>query len=82
MIVHAKGCGFYLLAGLIGCVYQVIISPIQWADKTAQHMAKRLERGIVDGAEEDGGYGDGGAVAGGQYPDLSEVRRHEACYLH
>jgi hypothetical protein len=73
----AKGCGFYLFAALLGCVYQVVISPIRWADKKAQEMAKNVERGILDGAEDDkGGNGDGGAAAG-QYPNLAEARRRE-----
>jgi hypothetical protein len=72
----AKGCGFYLFAALIGCVYQVVISPIKWADKKAQEMAKQVERGILDGAEDDeGGNSDSGAAD--RYPCLAEARRRE-----
>jgi hypothetical protein len=39
---RSKGCGFYLFAALIGCVYQVVISPIQWADRQAQQIATCL----------------------------------------
>jgi hypothetical protein len=57
-------------------VYQVVISPIKWADKKAQEMAKQVERGILDGAEDDeGGDGDGGAPD--RYPSLAETRRRE-----
>jgi hypothetical protein len=42
---RSKGCGLYLFAALIGCVYQVVISPIQWADQKAKEMAKRVEKG-------------------------------------
>jgi hypothetical protein len=57
----------------------VVISPIQWADKKAQEMAKRVQRGILDGAEDNNGNGDGdgGAVAAGQYPNLTNMRRRE-----
>jgi hypothetical protein len=72
----AKGCGFYLFAALVGCVYQVVISPIKRADKKAQEMAKQVERGILDGAEDDeGGNDDNGAAD--RYPSLAEVRRRE-----
>jgi hypothetical protein len=72
----AKGCGFYLFAALVGCVYQVVISPIKWADKKVQEMVKQVERGILDGAEDDeGGNGEGGAAD--RYPSLAEVRRRE-----
>jgi hypothetical protein len=57
-------------------VYQVVISPIKWADKKAQEMAKQVERGILDSAEDgEGGDGNGGADA--RYPDLSGARRRE-----
>jgi hypothetical protein len=72
----AKGCGFYLFAALIGCVYQVVISPIKWADKKAQEMAKEVERGILDGAK-DNQDGDGDGEAAAHYPSLAEARRRE-----
>jgi hypothetical protein len=46
VIGKAKGCGFYLFGAFLGCVYQLIISPLRWADSTAQHMAKRVELGL------------------------------------
>jgi hypothetical protein len=83
VIGKAKGCGFYLLGALFGCVYQVIISPLKWADSAAQSMAKRVELGLIEGAEDDAGGGDGcgggcggGDAASGHYPDLSEARRY------
>jgi hypothetical protein len=77
----AKGCGFYLLGALVGCVYQVIISPLRWADAQAASMAKRVELGLIEGEEDNaGGSGDGGA-ASGHYPDLTEARSRERRYL-
>jgi hypothetical protein len=58
VIGKAKGCGFYLFGALLGCIYQLIISPLRWADSTAQHMAKRVELGLIEGAE-DNAVGDG-----------------------
>jgi hypothetical protein len=87
----AKGCGFYLLGALVGCVYQVIISPLKWADSTAQSTVKRVELGLIEGAEDNagggnGGRGDdcggGGEAANGHYPDLNEARNRERRYLN
>jgi hypothetical protein len=85
VIGKAKGCGFYLLGALVGCVYQVIISPLKWADSQAQSMAKRVELGLIEGAEDNVAGGDGcsgGDAAGGHYPDLSEARNRERRYLN
>jgi hypothetical protein len=93
VIGKAKGCGFYLLGALLGCVYQVIISPLKWADSAAQSMAKRVELGLIEGAEDNAGGGDGGGgcgddcgcggeAANGHYPDLNEARNRERRYLN
>jgi hypothetical protein len=59
VIGKTKGCGFYLLGALVGCVYQVIISPLKWADSAAQSMAKSDELGLIEGAEDNAAGGDG-----------------------
>jgi hypothetical protein len=83
VIGKAKGCGFYLLGALLGCVYQVIISPLKWADSAAQSMAKRVELGLIEGAEDNAAAGDGGGeAANGHYPDLNEDRNRERRYLN
>jgi hypothetical protein len=92
VIGKAKGCGFYLFGALLGCVYQLIISPLKWADSAAQSMAKRVELGLIGGAEDNaGGNGDGGCgddcgghdgAANGHYPDLNEARSRERRYLN
>jgi hypothetical protein len=85
VIGKAKGCGFYLLGALVSCFYQVIISPLKWADSQAQSMAKRVELGlmkeqkITPAAATNCGSGD---AAGGHYPDLSEARNRERRYLN
>jgi hypothetical protein len=92
VIGKAKGCGFYLFGALLGCVHQLIISPLKWADSAAQHMAKRVELGLIEGAEDNaGGGGDSGrgddcgghnGSANGHYPDLNEARNRERRYLN
>jgi hypothetical protein len=83
VIGKAKGYRFYLLGALVGCVYKVIISPLKWADAQAQSMAKSVELGLIEGAEDNAAAatsdGDGGA--GSHYPDLSEARSRERRYL-
>jgi hypothetical protein len=70
VIGKAKGCGIYLLGALVGCVYQVIISPLKWADSAAQSMAKRVELGLIEGAEDNaGGSGCGGDGCGNGWGD-------------
>jgi hypothetical protein len=93
VIGKAKGCGFYLFGAFFGCVYQLIISPLKWADTAAQNMAKRVELGLIEGAEDNagGGGGDGSrgddcgghnGTATGHYPDLHEARSRERRYLN
>jgi hypothetical protein len=93
VIVTGKAKGFYLFGALLGCVYQLIISPLKWADNAAQSMAKRFELGLIEGAEDNaggsdgdgGGGGDcggGGEAANGHYPDLNEARSRERRYLN
>jgi hypothetical protein len=91
VIGKAKGCGFYLFGALLGCVFQLIISPLKWADNAAQSMAMRVELGLIEGAEDNAGGGDGGHggdccghddAANGHYPDLNEARNRERRYLN
>jgi hypothetical protein len=82
VIGKAKGCGFYLFGALLGCVYQLIIGPLKWADSAAQSMAKRVELGLIEGAEDNAGGDGGGDVANGHYPDLNEARNQERRYLN
>jgi hypothetical protein len=93
VIGKAKGCGFYLFGALVGCVYQLIISPLKWADSTAQSMAKRVELGLIERAEDNAGgggvdgcrggdCGGGDEAANGHYPDLNEARNRERRYLN
>jgi hypothetical protein len=49
----------------------VVISPLQWADSTAKHIAEKVERGMVEGAED---------AQGTNYPDLEAARRREETY--
>jgi hypothetical protein len=50
---RAQGCGFWVFGAFLSCAYQLLISPIQWADKKAQDIAQRVERGMLDGAEDE-----------------------------
>jgi hypothetical protein len=68
---RTRGCGYWIMAAFFGCVYQVVISPLQWADNTAKHIAEKVERGLVEGAEDTQGTG---------YPDLEAARRREETY--
>jgi hypothetical protein len=49
----------------------VIISPLQWADSTAKRLAEKVERGMVEGAED---------AQESNYPDLEAARRREETY--
>jgi hypothetical protein len=49
----------------------VVISPLQWADSTAKHIAEKVERGLVEGAED---------AQGTKYPNLEAARRREETY--
>jgi hypothetical protein len=58
---RTRGCGYWVMAAFFGCIFQVIISPLQWADNTAKRLAEKVERGMVEGAED---------AQGNNYPDL------------
>jgi hypothetical protein len=73
-----KGCGFWIFAAFVGCAYQVIISPIQWADRKAQEIAEKIKLGMVDCAEDE--VKDIKEVPDilSTYPSLTELRRIES----
>jgi hypothetical protein len=50
VLVRAKGCGVWVLSGLWGTAYQLVITPIRWADATAEHMAREVEQVMTDEA--------------------------------
>jgi hypothetical protein len=68
---RTKGCGYWIMAAFFGCVYQIVISPLQWADNTARRIAEKVERGMIEGAE------DGYEANENNYPDLEAARRRE-----
>jgi hypothetical protein len=68
---RTKGCGYWIMAAFFGCVYQIVISPLQWADNTARRIAEKVERGMIEGAE------DGYEAKESNYPDLEAARRRE-----
>jgi hypothetical protein len=65
---RTRSCGYWVMAAFFGCIYQVIRSPFQWADNTAKCLAEKVERGMVEGAED---------AQGSNYPDLEAARRRE-----
>ena len=52
IITKKKGCGVWVLAAVWGTLYQLIITPIRWADSTAGKMAKDVEMRMKQEAEE------------------------------
>ena len=52
IITKKKGCGVWVLAVVWGTLYQLIITPIRWADSTAGKMAKDVELRMKQEAEE------------------------------
>ena len=51
VITRARGCGVWVLAAVWGTLYQLVITPIRWADDTAGRMAKDVERRMEQEAE-------------------------------
>jgi hypothetical protein len=47
-----RGCGYWIMAAFFRSVYQILITPLQWADDTAKGLAERVERSMVEGAED------------------------------
>jgi hypothetical protein len=76
-----RGCSFWMFAAFQGCTYQLLISPIQGADKKAQEMAARVERKIMDGAEEEAKSAKEVPAILSNYPSLTEVRQYERYYF-
>ena len=52
IIPKKKGCGVWVFAAVWGTLYQLIITPIRWADSTAGKMAKDVELRMNQEAEE------------------------------
>ena len=52
IITKKKGCGVWVLAAVWGTLYQLIITPIRWADSTPGKMAKDVEMRMKQEAEE------------------------------
>ena len=52
IITKKKGCGVWIFAAVWGTLYQLIITPIRWADNTAGRMAKDVELRMNQEAEE------------------------------
>ena len=52
IITKKKGCGVWVFAAVWGTLYQLIITPIRWADSTAGKMAKDMELRMNQEAEE------------------------------
>ena len=52
VIVRARGCGVWVLAAFWGTLYQLLITPIRWADKTAEEMARNVGKQMEDEAEQ------------------------------
>jgi hypothetical protein len=69
--------GFWIFAAFLGCAYQLLISPIQWADRKAQEIAARVERGMLDGAEDEAKSAKEVPALLSTYPSLTEVRQNE-----
>ena len=52
IITKKKGCGVWILAAVWGTLYQLIITPIRWADSTTGKMAKDVKLRMNQEAEE------------------------------
>ena len=52
IITKKKGCGVWIFAAVWETLYQLIITPIRWADSTAGKMAKDMELQMNQEAEE------------------------------
>jgi hypothetical protein len=74
---RTRGCGFWVFGAFLGCAYQLLISPIQWADKKGKEMAQRVERGMLDGAEDEAKSAKEFPAIISTYPSLAEVRQNE-----
>ena len=52
VITRKKGCGVWVFAAVWGTLYQLVITPIRWADNTAEQMARDVEMRMNQEAEE------------------------------
>jgi hypothetical protein len=75
-----KGCRFWIFAAFLGCAYQLIISPIQWADRKAREIVGKVERGMLDRAEDKAKSAKEVPAILSNYPSLTELRRRESRY--
>jgi hypothetical protein len=64
-------------SGYLEPFWDVLLSPIQWADKKGQEMAQRVEHGMLDGAEDEAKSAKEVLAILSNYPSLTEVRQNE-----
>jgi hypothetical protein len=72
------GCGFWILAAFLGCVYQVVISPLEWANRKAKDMAERVEARMIAEGEKQGNLD----TTRQMEADLEDMRQREKKYLY
>lgn len=46
VLVRLHGCGVWVLGAVWGALFQILISPIRWADKAAKEVADRVEEHV------------------------------------
>ena len=51
IIARTKGCGIWILAAVYGTIYQIVITPMRWADNVAKKIAHEVEDRMIDEAE-------------------------------
>ena len=51
IIARTKGCGIWILAAVYGTIYQIVITPMRWADEVAQKIAHEVEDRMIDESE-------------------------------
>jgi hypothetical protein len=75
---RTRGCGFWILAAFLGCVYQIVISPLEWADRKAKDMAEKVEARMIAKGEEQGDLDTTRQLEA----DLEDMRQRENKYLY
>jgi len=46
VLVSLHGCGVWVLGAVWGALFQILVSPIRWADKAAKEVADRVEEHV------------------------------------
>lgn len=46
VLVRLHGCGVWVLGAVWGALFQILISPVKWADKAAKEVADRVEEHV------------------------------------